>query len=459
MEKTMARINIYNITENENRPNKPFRLKWSIDGRHKSRSFTSMGEANKFRRKLEQALEDGYNFDPNTGTPTQWASQLRNFPEVASEYASSKWHEWAGGTRLHFCDSNAYIIYELIRPKFKNTYSKSEILRVTKEHILNQNSKTISNEDKEIKEFILDNSYRLNEITPEIVTKVLQAVSLRNDGTPLMKGSYRKRKQTFGAVMDYAFRHRYIFDNTFKRVRTKSIQSINAIDPQTTLKPEECRNITQAMRNRAKVQRGRFMEIADFLEFIWLAGLRPSEVAGLKVKNIFINKKGKTSFIKVEQAAVLLRSGYSDDQSTIEVKGLKGRAQNVFRTVPILDELLPVVERVIKDKRADDYIFTSYKNKKRPISTAQVSRYFRIISASSHTPYDLRHANASILIYSGLNIIEVANRLGNSIDVCQKVYLHMLSHAEDQNISKENDYLESTKGSSIGAMREHLIGV
>jgi len=35
----------------------------------------------------------------------------------------------------------------------------------------------------------------------------------------------------------------------------------------------------------------------------------------------------------------------------------------------------------------------------------------------------------------------------------------MLSHAEDQNISKENDYLESTKGSSIGAMREHLIGV
>ena len=96
---------------------------------------------------------------------------------------------------------------------------------------------------------------------------------------------------------------------------------------------------------------------------------------------------------------------------------------------------------------------------KRPLSAAQVSRYFRIISASSHTPYDLRHANASILIYSGLNIIEVANRLGNSIDVCQKVYLHMLSHAEDQNISKENDYLESTKGSSIGAMREYLIGV
>jgi len=418
-----------------------------------------MGEANKFRRKLEQALEDGYNFDPNTGTPTQWASQLRNFPEVASEYASSKWHEWAGGTRLHFCDSNAYVVYELIRPKFKNTYSKAEILKVTKLHILNQNSRPISPREEEIKEHILDNSYRLNEITPEIVSKVLQAISLKADGTPVMKGTLRKRKQTFGAVMDYAFRHRYTFDNTFKRVRSKSIQAINSIDPQTTLTPEQCRNITQAMRNRAKVQQGRFMEIADFLEFIWLAGLRPSEVSGLKVKNIIINKKGKTSYIKVEQAAVYLQSGYSNDQTTIEVKGLKGRDQNVFRTVPILDELLPVVERVIKDKKADDYIFTASKGKKRPLPTTMVSRYFRTICASNHTPYDMRHANASILIYSGLNIIEVANRLGNSIDVCQKVYLHMLSRAEDQNISKENEYLESTKGSSLGAMREYMIGV
>ena len=62
----MARINIFNITHNPSRP-KAYRLKWTIDDRHKSRSFKSRGEAEKFKRKLEQALEDGYNFDPNSG--------------------------------------------------------------------------------------------------------------------------------------------------------------------------------------------------------------------------------------------------------------------------------------------------------------------------------------------------------------------------------------------------------
>ena len=67
-------------------------------------------EAKKAIKYLEQALEDGYNFDPNSGLPDQWVQQLRGFAEVASEYASTKWHEWAGGSKAQFCDSNSVIV-------------------------------------------------------------------------------------------------------------------------------------------------------------------------------------------------------------------------------------------------------------------------------------------------------------------------------------------------------------
>jgi len=72
-----------------------------------------------------------------------------------------------------------------------------------------------------------------------------------------------------------------------------------------------------------------------------------------------------------------------------------------------------------------------------------VNRYFKKVCLTSHTTYGLRHTNASILIQSGLNIVEVANRLRNSVNVCQKVYLHMLNKVEDINLSREGEFLKN----------------
>jgi integrase len=91
----------------------------------------------------------------------------------------------------------------------------------------------------------------------------------------------------------------------------------------------------------------------------------------------------------------------------------------------------------------EDFLFTDPKTGTKPVKTDLVNRYFKKVCLTSHTTYDLRHTNASILIYSGLNIVEVANRLGNSVDVCQKVYLHMLNKVEDINLSREDEFLKN----------------
>ena len=452
----MARINIFNITHNPNRP-KAYRLKWTIDERHKSRSFKSKGEAEKFKRKLEEALEDGLNFDPNTGLPDRWIQQLRGFAEVAGEYSASKWHEWQATSRSSFCDAASVIVYELLRPKFKNEYERLTTLKVIREHILNKNSLPISEEEKEIRDFVLNNTYRLKEITPEIVAKVIKSSSLRIDGKVASKETQRRRKQSFGAIMDYSYRNQYINDNAFKRVKIKSVPPLSALDPSVALTPQECRDISTMLRNMGKIRNGYYMESADFLEIIWLAGLRPSEVAGLKRKHIYLFDDKRTSYIKVESAVVSIRKGYADDLSSQSIKGLKARPSKAFRTVPILAELRDTLERLIENKGANEYLFTSKKRDGAPIKTDLINDYFRKVCHSEHTPYDLRHTNASILIYSGLNVIEVANRLGNSIEVCQKVYLHMINRVEEINVSKENAFLESTKNPFDQLNKDHLV--
>ena len=63
----------------------------------------------------------------------------------------------------------------------------------------------------------------------------------------------------------------------------------------------------------------------------------------------------------------------------------------------------------------------------------------------SDEPHYLSHASTSILIYSGLNFVEVGNRLENSVDVCQKVYLHLFADAADVDTSKEEESLAKTR--------------
>lgn len=55
--------------------------------------------------------------------------------------------------------------------------------------------------------------------------------------------------------------------------------------------------------------------------------------------------------------------------------------------------------------------------------------------------YDLRHTNASILIYAGLNVAEVAERLGHSISVCSSKYIHFFNQYNKQSNRKVEAFL------------------
>ena len=83
----MLKVQIFNVTKNEKRP-LPYRLKWRVGDRDKSKSFKRKGEGDAFKRKLERALEDGLSFSPSTGLPELWGKTLKTFAEVAREHSA-----------------------------------------------------------------------------------------------------------------------------------------------------------------------------------------------------------------------------------------------------------------------------------------------------------------------------------------------------------------------------------
>jgi len=157
------------------------------------------------------------------------------------------------------------------------------------------------------------------------------------------------------------------------------------------------------------------------------------------------SEEGKTSFIKVEQASIPITTNFTHDNKFYVIKELKARGRKAFRKVPMLQESVEIPQPLSQDLEDRDFLFTESSNQSRPIPTGLLNEYFKKVVHADHTPYDLRHTNASIFIHSGVNIIEVTNRLGHSIPVCQKVYLHLFADDADVDTSKEEEFLAKTR--------------
>lgn len=440
----MNKTIIFNICKNETRK-RGYRLKWRVAGRDFSRSFKTKAEGQAFERKLQRALEDGKEFSSVNGLPATWEQSARTFVECAIEYTQMKWAGWSPKTRDSFANSIAPVIFELTRQKTKTTVTRADIQRVARAYLVCiTETKAPSVQDAKVIEYVKTNSYRLNEIDTSIVTKALTALNLKEvEGTPVASDTFRKRKQTLNAVMDHAFCNHYLNENPVKRVKfSRKVDGVE-VDPKGVLSAQACREIQEKLDNykpKNKNLNGRGKIVSKFVAVIWLAGLRPSEAAGLQKKHLLF-EESKSPCIKVEQAAVSLSSNFTDNGKNYVVKELKARGKKVFRKVPILTELATQLKEFTKEMKDDDFIFSLAENRDVPISTDMVHSFFGKVCDSGHTPYDLRHTNASILIYAGLNIIEVANRLGHSITVCSKVYLHLLNETKQIDTSREDEYL------------------
>ncbi|MGN8647931.1 tyrosine-type recombinase/integrase [Gracilibacillus sp. HCP3S3_G5_1] len=192
--------------------------------------------------------------------------------------------------------------------------------------------------------------------------------------------------------------------------------------------------------------------ITNYLNILLIAytGLRKGESLGLKWKDV--NFKNKTITVNCT------RDHFGERPP---------KTKNSYRTIPIDDFIIDHLKSYQKwcmqaklkkgeslDKENDHVFLSPYGT---PISNMVINQVFdRVykhledegIKLKRITPHGLRHTHATILINKGIPDKIIADRLGDTTDLVNRVYVHSLKEMEDKAVSL---FSETLSGAKIGA--------
>ena len=81
----MQTVKIYEVQDRRStkQAKLPWVVRYIIDGRHRSKSFRTRIEADRYRGLLLQAVQDGGRFDESTGEPESWQTPLADMRSKA----------------------------------------------------------------------------------------------------------------------------------------------------------------------------------------------------------------------------------------------------------------------------------------------------------------------------------------------------------------------------------------
>jgi integrase len=221
------------------------------------------------------------------------------------------------------------------------------------------------------------------------------------------------------ACCNWAVDSKIISDNPFLGMSSKITipksqkNSDNDINPFSV---EERDLIIQAFRDNqfcSKYSKIKHSFYADYVEFLFLTGCRPSEAIALEKNNV----SNDFRYINFDCAVVLT------DKGLAKKAGLKTQEKRRF---PINQKLKRVVERVCNGKEANDILFPSPQDKTYIDTDNFRKRTWKVVldglGIEYRKPYQTRHTFVTLALENGLDVKDVARLVGNSPEIIYKHY-------------------------------------
>lgn len=193
-----------------------------------------------------------------------------------------------------------------------------------------------------------------------------------------------------------------------------------------------------------------YLELEDlqfqvFIQLAIMTGARRGELTALKFSDFdYVNNK-----VTIERAAVKLKG-----QPT-QIKPPKDYEVRTLAVNPYCIDLVKLL-RVQKDKQAEalgnqwnehDWLFTQdngeIMNPQTP--TKQFSKFLARNHLKHRKLHSLRHTSTTLLLYGGVNIKQVQERLGHGDITTTNKYLHYISEADEQAANVLQDMLITHK--------------
>lgn len=234
-------------------------------------------------------------------------------------------------------------------------------------------------------------------------------------------------------ILDYATDN-YDFD---KKVSSK-LQKVRDDTPKQKNNDSETNYLTYE-------QYKKFINVVDdeaynlIFEFLYYTGLRIGEFTALTWRNV--NLEDKTITIR-ESLTTKVKNKHKKDGETHAV--LTPKTSNSVRIVDLDDKLVErLKEHHNKEKHVygfneDMFVFGNVKYIAQTTLRRKLDKYITLAKVKRITPHGFRHSHVSLLIYLGCDVYEVAERIGDTVDMVLKTYYHMFPNKKKHTINVIN---------------------
>ena len=187
---------------------------------------------------------------------------------------------------------------------------------------------------------------------------------------------------------------------------------------------EEIHLILEAIKNdiyTPKCSSYKHSHYYPFIYFLFKTGVRNAEAIGLRVGSVDLVKK---QILIKEVLARTLKSGSTENRVRKETKNGKERI------LPLTQDLLEVLEKVIVGKKQDDLVFHSPTGKSIDDHNFQNRVFKKVLNElgiKERVLYACRHTFGSRCIDQGITPVMTAFLMGNNPETALRNYTHQLN--------------------------------
>lgn len=273
---------------------------------------------------------------------------------------------------------------------------------------------------------------QLSKLTQPVLTKWKLEIDKQNIALGTKQNGYK----ALSALLNFAVKMEYIPKNPLTAIG--NFRDANTIDkPADTLHyytPEEFLKYIAVAEETAKnvVDWGYFV----FFNIAFYTGARKGEINALKWSDI----EGNVMHIRRSIAQKLK----GEDVET------PPKNKSSYRDLQIPAPLMKILNEHKERQRAAAHLFSEdfrICGGERPLRDTSIENHNKKFAATAGLPHirihDFRHSHASVLVNNGINIQEVARRLGHSdIEMTWNTYSHLYPREEERAVEVLNQIVK-----------------
>lgn len=175
------------------------------------------------------------------------------------------------------------------------------------------------------------------------------------------------------------------------------------------------------------------------------SGMRQAEILALKINDI--NFKNNSINVNKQYGITI------DENNKVKRELINTKTENSIRTVYIPEHLTFLIKNYIKNLKILDlngHLFYIQKSNN-IVSREYVTKKFRDLLLINELPHirfhDLRHLYATMMINSGVNVVAVAQNLGDTIETVLSNYTHGIEDLRKKSVNTFDTFTKNIKSS------------